>query len=194
MNVSSPFIQRPVATTLLVVGVALAGAAAYTALPVSPLPQVDFPTIYVSATLPGASPETMAASVATPLERQFGRIAGVSGDDLLQHLGRRRCRPCCKFDLGRNIDAAARDVAARHQRSARLLARRACPIIRPASESESRRTRAHFQMALTSPLFSQGKCTTPLRRSSRRKALSPIKGTGQVFVFRRRAAGCAAWN
>ena len=76
MSISAPFIHRPVATTLLVVGIALAGGIGYKFLPVSPLPQVEFPTIQVQAGLPGASPETMASSVATPLERQFGRIAG----------------------------------------------------------------------------------------------------------------------
>jgi len=78
MNVCEPFIRRPVATTLLMVAIALAGAVAFRLAPVSPLPQVDFPTISVSAQLPGASPETMASSVATPLERQFGRIAAVT--------------------------------------------------------------------------------------------------------------------
>ena len=78
MNISEPFIRKPVATTLLVVAITLAGAAAYRLLPVSPLPQVEFPTISVNAGLPGASPETMASSVATPLERQFGRIAAVT--------------------------------------------------------------------------------------------------------------------
>src|SRR5260370_31925315 len=78
MNISQPFIHRPVATTLLTIAIALAGAIAFGLLPVSPLPQVDFPTISVSASLPGASPETMASAVATPLERQFGRIAGVT--------------------------------------------------------------------------------------------------------------------
>ncbi len=77
MSISSPFIHRSVATTLLTVAVAFAGALAYFMLPVSPLPQVEFPTIQVSAALPGASPETMASTVATPLERQFARIAGV---------------------------------------------------------------------------------------------------------------------
>ena len=78
MNISAPFIKRPVSTTLLTVGLALAGILAFRFLPVSPLPQVDFPTIQVSASLPGAEPETMATSVAAPLERQFGRIAGVT--------------------------------------------------------------------------------------------------------------------
>ena len=78
MNISAPFIERPVATSLLTAAIVLAGGVAYSFLPVAPLPQVDFPTISVGAGLPGASPETMASSVATPLERQFGRIAGVT--------------------------------------------------------------------------------------------------------------------
>ena len=78
MSISEPFIRRPIATTLLTLAVALAGSLAFYLLPVSPLPQVDFPTISVSAGLPGASPETVASSIATPLERQFGRIAGVT--------------------------------------------------------------------------------------------------------------------
>ena len=87
MSLSSPFINRPVATALLTVALGLAGAVAFRLLPVSPLPQVDFPTISVSASLPGASPEIMASAVATPLERQFGRIAGGYGDDLLELAG-----------------------------------------------------------------------------------------------------------
>src|ERR1700682_3496842 len=110
MNVSEPFIRRPVATTLLTVAIALAGAVAFRILPVSPLPQVDFPTISVSAGLPGASPETMASSVATPLERQFGRIAGVSEMTSFSTLGSTSIT--LQFDLSRNIDAAARDVQA----------------------------------------------------------------------------------
>jgi len=110
MNVSSPFIHRPVGTTLLTIAVALAGAIAYLFLPVSPLPQVEFPTIQVSASLPGASPETMASSVATPLERQFGRIAGVSEMTSTSFLGSTSI--VLQFDLSRNIDAAGRDVQA----------------------------------------------------------------------------------
>ncbi|MFS2116847.1 efflux RND transporter permease subunit, partial [Herbaspirillum frisingense] len=78
MNISLPFIKRPIATTLLTIGIALAGMVAFRLLPVSPLPQVDYPTISISASLPGASPETMAATVATPLERAMGAIAGVT--------------------------------------------------------------------------------------------------------------------
>jgi multidrug efflux pump len=110
MSLSSPFIQRPVATALLTAGLALAGALAYTMLPVAPLPQVEFPTISVSAGLPGASPETMASSVATPLERQFGRIAGVTEMTSGSQLGSSNI--VLQFDLSRSIDAAARDVQA----------------------------------------------------------------------------------
>src|SRR5262245_26960032 len=110
MSISSPFIHRPVATTLLTIAVAFAGALAYAFLPVSPLPQVEFPTIQISAALPGASPETMASSVATPLERQFGRIAGVTEMTSSSNLGSTSI--VLQFDLSRNIDAAARDVQA----------------------------------------------------------------------------------
>ena len=111
MNISAPFIRRPVATTLLTIALALAGRARLRLLPVSPLPQVDFPTIQVSAALPGASPETMASSVATPLERQFGRIAGVTEMTSTSYLGSTTI-VTLQFDLNRNIDAAARDVQA----------------------------------------------------------------------------------
>src|SRR5258706_7858393 len=110
MNISAPFIARPVATTLLTIAVVLAGMMAFRTLPVSPLPQVDFPTIAVSATLPGASPETMAATVATPLERALGRIAGVSEMTSSSSLGSPRV--VLQFDLNRDIDGAARDVQA----------------------------------------------------------------------------------
>jgi multidrug efflux pump len=110
MSLSSPFIRRPVATSLLTAGLALAGVLAYTMLPVAPLPQVEFPTIQVQASLPGASPETMAATVATPLERQFGRIAGVSEMTSSSSLGSTNIT--LQFDLNRNIDAAGRDVQA----------------------------------------------------------------------------------
>ncbi|WP_437230312.1 multidrug efflux RND transporter permease subunit [Planctomicrobium sp. SH661] len=110
MNLSAPFIRRPVATTLLTLAITLAGALSYGLLPVSPLPQIDFPTIMVSASLPGASPETMASAVATPLERQFGRIAGVAEMTSSSSLG--SCSITLQFELDRNVDAAARDVQA----------------------------------------------------------------------------------
>ncbi len=110
MNLSTPFIERPVATTLLTIGVALAGLAAFFQLPVSPLPQVDFPTISVAAQMPGASPETMAATVATPLERHLGVIADVSEMTSSSTVGSTRIT--LQFGLSRNIDGAARDVQA----------------------------------------------------------------------------------
>ncbi len=110
MNLSEPFIQRPVATMLLAVGIALFGALAFKLLPVAPLPEVDFPTISVQATLPGADPETVATSVATPLERQFGQIAGITQMTSSSSLGSTRIT--MQFDLNRNIDGAARDVQA----------------------------------------------------------------------------------
>jgi hydrophobe/amphiphile efflux-1 (HAE1) family protein len=110
MSLSSPFIYRPVATTLLTISLGLAGALAYFFLPVSPLPQVDYPSVSVNASLPGASPETMASAVATPLERQFGRIAGITEMTSASYLGSTSIT--IVFDLNRNIDAAGRDVQA----------------------------------------------------------------------------------
>ncbi|HEY1927044.1 MAG TPA: efflux RND transporter permease subunit [Caulobacteraceae bacterium] len=110
MNISALFIRRPIATMLLTIGVALAGVAAFFLLPVSPLPQVDFPTIFVQATLPGASPETMATSVATPLERRLGIISNVSEITSQSRVGQTQI--VLQFDLGRSIDGAARDVEA----------------------------------------------------------------------------------
>ena len=110
MNISAPFIHRPVATTLLTVAIAIAGTIAFQVLPVAPLPQVDFPTISVNAGLPGASAETMASSVATPLERQFGHIAGVT--EMTSSSGLGSTGITIQFDLSRNIDGAARDVEA----------------------------------------------------------------------------------
>src|SRR6202045_1134051 len=110
MNLSAPFIRRPIATSLLTAGILMAGAIAYRVLPVSPLPEVEFPTISVSASLPGASPATMASSVATPLERQFGRIASVTEMTSSSSLG--SSSVTLQFDLNRDIDAAARDVQA----------------------------------------------------------------------------------
>jgi multidrug efflux pump len=110
MNLSQPFIERPVATTLLTVGVVLAGIAAFVHLPVAPLPQVDFPTISVNAGLPGASPETMAATVAAPLERSLGRIAAVTEMTSSSSLGATHIT--LQFELSRDIDGAARDVQA----------------------------------------------------------------------------------
>jgi HAE1 family hydrophobic/amphiphilic exporter-1/multidrug efflux pump len=110
MNISAPFIRRPVASSLLMIAIALLGLAAWPLLPVAPLPQVDFPTISISASLPGASPETMASAVAQPLERQFGQIAGVTQMTSTSTLGATSIT--LQFDLNRDIDAAAQDVQA----------------------------------------------------------------------------------
>jgi hydrophobe/amphiphile efflux-1 (HAE1) family protein len=121
MNVSAPFIQRPVATSLLMVAVLFAGAISYPALPIAPLPQVDYPTILVSAGIPGASPETMASSVATPLERQFAQISGVSQMTSTSAFGLTNIS--VQFDLSRNIDGAAQDIQAAINASAGQLSK-----------------------------------------------------------------------
>src|ERR1039458_3107715 len=108
MNISEPFIHRPVGTALLTIAAALAGGVAYNLLPVSPLPNVDFPTIQVQAALPGASPETMASTVATPLERQFATIAGIDSMTSSSLIGSTNIT--IQFVLERSIDAAAQDV------------------------------------------------------------------------------------
>src|SRR5437764_15263952 len=110
MNISAPFIRRPVATSLLSLALLMTGWVAYIFLPIAPLPEVEFPTISVNAGLPGASPETMASAVATPLERQFSRIAGITEMTSSSQLGSTSIT--LQFDLNRNIDAAARDVQA----------------------------------------------------------------------------------
>src|SRR5580704_3094540 len=110
MHISAPFIKRPAGTMLLTMAVLLAGAIGYHFLPVAALPEVDFPTIQVSGSLPGASPETMASAVATPLERHFGRIAGLTELTSTSSLGSTNIT--LQFDLNRNIDAAGRDVQA----------------------------------------------------------------------------------
>src|SRR5580704_2021728 len=110
MNISAPFIKRPVATSLLSMGLLLFGALAFFFLPVATLPEVEYPTITVSSALPGASPETMATAVATPLEHMFGRIAGITQMTSLSQLGTTSIT--MQFDLARDVDAAARDVQA----------------------------------------------------------------------------------
>src|SRR5436190_13659816 len=110
MSISTPFIKRPIATSLLTFALALGGAVAFHFLPVAPLPQVEFPTLNVNANLPGASPDTMASAVTTPLERSFGRIAGIT--ELTSQSNTGQSQITMQFDLDRNIDAAARDVQA----------------------------------------------------------------------------------
>src|SRR5450432_3268211 len=152
MNICEPFIRRPIATTLLTAAIALAGAAAFRLLPVSPLPQVDFPTISVNASLPGASAETMASSVATPLERQFGRIAAVT--EMTSSSGLGSTSVTLQFDLNRNIDAAARDVQA-----AINAARGYLPANLPSNPSYRKVNPADspiFMIALTSKILDKG--------------------------------------
>jgi multidrug efflux pump len=177
MNISRPFIHRPVATALLTIAIALAGAVAYTALPVSPLPQMDFPTISVSASLPGASPETMASSVATPLERQFARIAGITEMTSASTPGGTGIT--LQFDLDRNIDAAARDVQA-----AINAARGYLPANLPNNPSYRKVNPADnpiFQIALTSSVLDKGQMYDAASTIMAQK-LSQIEGVGQVSV------------
>src|SRR6476646_4202620 len=119
MNISENFIRRPIATSLLMAAIALFGVIAYRALPVSDLPQIDYPTITVSAGLPGANPDTMASAVATPLERQFTTIAGL--DSMSSNSVQGRTSITLQFNLSRDIDAAALDVQAAISRAARQL-------------------------------------------------------------------------
>jgi multidrug efflux pump len=177
MNISEPFIRRPIATTLLTAAVALAGAVAFRILPVSPLPQVDFPTISVSAALPGASPETMASSVATPLERQFGHIASVTEMTSSSTLG--ATSVTLQFDLNRNIDAAARDVQA-----AINAARGYLPVNLPANPSYRKVNPADapiFMLALTSSQLTKGQMYDAASTIMAQK-LSQVTGVGQVVV------------
>ena len=177
MNISEPFIRKPVATTLLTVAIALAGAVAFRLLPVSPLPQVDFPTINVSASLPGASPETMASSVATPLERQFSRIAAVTEMTSSSTVGQTSIT--LQFDLDRNIEAAARDVqaainAARGYLPANLPTN---PHYRKSNPADS----PIFLLAFTSPILTKGQMYD-VADSVLAQKLSEINGVGQVVV------------
>ncbi|MGA2099219.1 MAG: efflux RND transporter permease subunit, partial [Candidatus Acidiferrum sp.] len=177
MNVSEPFIHRPVATTLLTIAMAIAGAIAFEVLPVSPLPQVDFPTISVNAGLPGASAEIMASSVATPLERQFGHIAGVTEMTSTSSLG--TSSVTIQFDLSRNIDGAARDVEA-----AINSARTYLPANLPANPTYRKVNPADSPImiiGLTSDKYGPDKLYDEASTVIQQK-LSQIQGVGQVNV------------
>jgi multidrug efflux pump len=178
MNISAVFTERPVATTLLTVAIALAGAVAFRVLPVSPLPQVDFPTISVEAELPGASPETMALSVATPLERQFTRIASVTEMTSSSNLGSTSIT--LQFDLNRNIDAAARDVQAAINAARGYLPTNlpSNPSFRKVNPSDS----PIMLLALTSPILSQARMYDAASSIMAQK-LSQVSGVGQVDVW-----------
>lgn len=177
-NFSAPFIRRPVATSLITIAIALAGMVAFQFLPVSPLPQVDFPTINVSSSLPGASPETMASAVATPLERQFGRIAGVTQMTSSSSLGQTNIT--LQFDLSRDINAAARDVqacinAARSQLPADLPGQ---PNYRKVNPAES----PILILALTSANIPPAEIYDAADSIIAQK-LAQVQGVGQVGVW-----------
>jgi multidrug efflux pump len=177
MNVSAPFIRRPVGTSLLALALLLAGALAFNFLPVAPLPQVEFPVISVGAGLPGASPETMASAVATPLERQFGRIAGVNQMTSTSQLGSTSI--VLQFDLNRNIDAAGRDVqaainAARSQLPANLPGNPTYRKVNPADAPI-------LILALTSDTQTLPQMYDAADSILSQK-LAQVDGVGQVFV------------
>jgi multidrug efflux pump len=177
MNISAPFIKRPVATTLLTIGLVLAGVIAFRLLPVSPLPKVDFPTISVSAGLPGADPQTMSTSVAAPLERQFGRIAGVTEMTSTSNLGSTSIT--LQFDLNRDIDGAARDVqaainAARGELPANLPSN---PTYRKVNPSDA----PILIISLTSDTMTKPQMYD-VASSILAQKVSQVNGVGQVFV------------
>jgi len=175
VNLSEPFVRRPVATVLLTIGLALTGIGAFFVLPVSPLPQVDYPTISVSASLPGASPETMATSVATPLERRLGVIAGVN--EMTSSSGNGSTRISLQFDLNRKIDAAAREVqAAINASRADLPATlRSNPTYRKANPSDA----PIVILALTSNTRSPGQVYDAVSNLVQQK-LAQVPGVGDV--------------
>ena len=177
MNLSAPFIKRPIATSLLALGIVVAGIIAFRLLPVAPLPQIEFPTISVQASLPGASPEVMASSVATPLERQIGKIAGIT--EMTSSSGLGSTHVTVQFDLSRDIDGAARDVqAAINAASSQLPAN--LPI-KPTYRKVNPADAPVMIITLTSKLYSRGQmydyATTILQQK-----LSQVDGVGQVTV------------
>ena len=177
MNLSRPFIMRPVATTLVTLGIALAGLIAFMLLPVAPLPQVDFPTISVSASLPGASPDTMAATVATPLERALGSIAGVNEITSSSSLGNTRIT--LQFDLKRDIDGAARDVQAAINAARSLL-----PTGLPSNPTYRKVNPADAPVliiALTSDTLTRGQMYDAASTVLAQR-LSQVEGIGQVNI------------
>ncbi|MGH8432657.1 MAG: efflux RND transporter permease subunit, partial [Solimonas sp.] len=177
MSLSAPFIARPVATTLLTIGLALAGLVAFLKLPVSPLPKVDFPTILVTATLPGASPETVATSLTTPLERALGAIAGVNEITSTSTVG--NARIILQFDLSRSIDGAARDVQA-----AINAARMEMPNDLPSNPQYRKINPADapvLVLALTSETLGQGRLYDAASNVLQQR-LSQVTGVGQVVL------------
>ncbi|HEY4170572.1 MAG TPA: efflux RND transporter permease subunit, partial [Reyranella sp.] len=177
MSLSSPFIARPVATTLLTLGVMLAGILGFMKLPVAPLPHVDFPTILVTASLPGASPDTVATSVTTPLERRLGAIAGVSEITSTSTVG--NARIVLQFDLSRSIDGAARDVQAAINASRVDLPTdlKANPQYRKVNPADA----PALILALTSETLGQGRLYDAASNVLQQK-LSQVSGVGQVTL------------
>jgi multidrug efflux pump len=177
MNLSQPFVRRPIATVLLTLGLALAGIAAFFVLPVSPLPQVDFPAISVSASLPGGSPDTMASSVATPLERRLAVIAGVN--EITSNSGNGSTRINLQFDLNRQIDSAAREVQAAINASRVDLPStlRSNPTYRKANPSDS----PVIILALTSKTRSPGQIYDEVSNVVQQK-LAQVRGVGDVEI------------
>ena len=177
MNLSRVFIERPIGTALITLGVALAGAIAWFLLPIAPLPQVEFPTISVSASLPGASPDTMAATVATPLERALGSIAGVNEITSSSSLGSTRIT--IQFDLDRDIDGAARDVQAALNAARSLL-----PTGLPGNPQYRKVNPADAPVliiALTSDTLSRGQMYDAASTVLAQR-LSQVDGIGQVTI------------
>ncbi len=177
MNITEPFVRRPVATTLLTVGVALAGIVSFGLLPVSPLPQVDFPTVSVSASLPGASPEVMAATVATPLERALGRIAGITEMTSSSTLG--NARVTLQFELSRDINGAAREVQAAIQ-AARVDLPSSLPN-NPTYRKVNPADAPVMILSLTSDVFNRGQMYD-IASSNLAQRISQMNGVGQVSV------------
>jgi len=177
MNLSAPFIARPVATTLITIGIALAGLLGFTLLPIAPLPQVDFPTISVSASLPGASPDTMAATVATPLERALGSIAGVNEITSTSSLGSTRIT--LQFELSRDIDGAARDTQAAINAARSLLptGMPSNPTYRKVNPADS----PIMILSLTSDTLTRGQMYDAASTVVAQR-LSQVDGVGQVNV------------
>ncbi|MGC2223982.1 MAG: efflux RND transporter permease subunit, partial [Methylocella sp.] len=178
MNLSAPFVARPVATTLLTLGIALAGCLAFLKLPVSPLPQVDFPTILVQAQLPGASPDTVASSLAEPLERHLGQIAHVTEMTSASTLGQTRI--ILLFDVGRDIDGAARDVQAAINAAGADL-----PTNLPTNPTYRKINPADAPiliLTMVSKTKSRGQMYD-VASNILQQRLSQLDGIGQVFIF-----------
>ena len=177
MSLSSPFVRRPVGTTLLTIALVIAGTISFRLLPVAPLPQVDFPTISVVAGLPGASPTTMAAAVATPLERQFGRIAGITEMTSVSFLGASTI--ALQFDLARDINGAARDVQSAIAAAAGQLPPNlpSLPTYRKVNPADA----PIMIMALTSKTVDKGRMYD-IASTVLQQKIGQLEGVGQIFV------------